>query len=125
MGRGNQPLEWYREVYLKDRYRCVYCGRDMLSDFDSWMSLEIDHLIPVSKGGDDSLDNRVATCHVCNRLKGQSVPEGYETMSRDQLMVALRQMVLQRRAEWQARFRPAVDQYLAALSHSGANTATE
>ena len=106
-----KPLSWYRETYIKDGYRCVYCGRDMLDDFESWMSLEIDHIIPKSKGGGDSIDNLVASCNVCNRLKSTFVPEGYEEMQKEELLRQIRANILEKRAKWLAEFYPAIEEY--------------
>jgi len=47
----------------------------MLTDFDTFMLTEEDHLFPRSEGGDDDLDNIVIACRVCNMLKGNYVPE--------------------------------------------------
>ena len=44
--------------------RCVACG---ISSQE--MRLEVDHIIPRSKGGSDDLSNLQALCHVCNRQK--------------------------------------------------------
>jgi len=48
--------EWEREQELPKA--CVYCG--------SVSDLSTDHLIPQSKGGDDSADNVVLACMPCN-----------------------------------------------------------
>lgn len=48
--------EWEREQELPKV--CVYCGSDG--------NLTTDHLIPQSKGGDDSGDNVVLACQSCN-----------------------------------------------------------
>jgi hypothetical protein len=52
--------EWEREQELPKN--CVYCG---LATY-----LSTDHLIPRSKGGDDSADNVVLACQTCNTSKG-------------------------------------------------------
>ena len=44
---------------------CLYCGRKLELKHCSW-----DHVVPLSKGGDDSEDNKVISCFACNRLKG-------------------------------------------------------
>lgn len=47
---------------------CIYCKRQMtqdaLSNKDASVSLE--HVLPRTHGGKDTLDNTVAACHTCN-----------------------------------------------------------
>jgi hypothetical protein len=53
--------EWEREQELPKA--CVYCG---------WVpDLTTDHLIPRSRGGDDSADNVVLACQSCNISRGE------------------------------------------------------
>jgi len=42
--------------------KCVYCG--------SMEKIEIDHVIPLSRGGSHSIGNLVPSCQYCNRSKG-------------------------------------------------------
>lgn len=49
-------------------HKCTYCGRGDLP-------LTIDHIIPKSKGGDDSWENLCAACLPCNNKKGDRTPE--------------------------------------------------
>lgn len=65
----NRPTSWFRKVYFKDKYRCVYCGKNMLKELDLWLSLEIDHIIPKKRGGTDNPFNLVTSCNVCNKSK--------------------------------------------------------
>lgn len=51
------------QVLTRDNHICHYCGK-------SEDKMEVDHLIPVSKGGTDELNNLVAACQKCNRAKG-------------------------------------------------------
>jgi len=53
--------EWEREQELPKN--CVYCSA--ITD------LTTDHLIPRSRGGDDSADNVVLACQPCNISKGE------------------------------------------------------
>jgi len=48
------------EIYNRDKF-CVYCGRDY--------KLEMDHIIPSSKGGETIFENFVIACASCNRSK--------------------------------------------------------
>ncbi|MBI4199271.1 MAG: HNH endonuclease [Chloroflexi bacterium] len=52
--------EWEREQALPKN--CVYCG--------STTDLTTDHLVPTSRGGDDSADNLVLACRSCNVSRG-------------------------------------------------------
>ena len=57
-----------RNILMRDDHKCAYCGRGDLP-------LTIDHVIPKSKGGDDSWENLVAACLPCNNRKGNRTPE--------------------------------------------------
>lgn len=48
----------------RDGYRCVYCGV-AASD----MTLSLDHLMPRSRGGDNTDANLVTACFPCNGEK--------------------------------------------------------
>ncbi|MGB3237275.1 MAG: HNH endonuclease [Geitlerinemataceae cyanobacterium] len=52
-------------VLTRDRYRCVFCGRT-----SQQVELEVDHIIPFSKGGSNDLSNLQTLCFDCNRGKG-------------------------------------------------------
>lgn len=53
------------EILKKYGFRCVYCGRKAPE-----VSLELEHIVPKSKGGSDNFDNLVPACWECNRGKG-------------------------------------------------------
>ena len=56
---------WQLRSYIlrQDRYRCAYCDAES-------RRLELDHIVPVSKGGPTRVGNLVAACRSCNRKKG-------------------------------------------------------
>ena len=54
-------------IYKRDRNSCQYCG--------STTRLTIDHVLPRSKGGDDSWENLVVACSSCNTKKGNRLLE--------------------------------------------------
>ncbi len=58
------------DVLLRYGYKCGYCGVDLLSSLDVFLTLTKDHLIPRRAGGVNSDKNRVACCAACDRLKG-------------------------------------------------------
>lgn len=53
------------EVFKRDRFTCQYCGKTPPD-----VTLEIDHVQPVSHGGTDEKVNLVTACFDCNRGKG-------------------------------------------------------
>lgn len=57
-------------LYLRDDYRCAYCGLKFTSK-----QLSRDHVIPISKGGLDVWENLVSCCKKCNRSKDNKLLE--------------------------------------------------
>lgn len=53
-----------RIIYRKTHGRCYLCGEFL--DFDSF---EIEHKVPLSKGGTNKLSNLCPACHCCNTIK--------------------------------------------------------
>ena len=56
-----------REVFIRDRYACQYCGRES-------HTLTLDHIIPRYKGGLHSWENVVSACVPCNHRKAARTP---------------------------------------------------
>lgn len=52
------------EVFKRDSFTCQYCGKAAPD-----VVLNVDHLKPVSKGGDNELVNLVTACQECNNGK--------------------------------------------------------
>lgn len=58
-----------KQHLLRQTNLCGICGQPITSMKDA----SIDHIVPVSKGGSDSLKN-MRLAHVrCNRLRGDSI----------------------------------------------------
>ncbi|QDT55945.1 hypothetical protein Pan44_39930 [Caulifigura coniformis] len=93
---------WYVRGQIRDGGYCVYCGLDLLSDVGLyWAFLQNDHVVP-SRG--DTVENHATACACCNSLKHFFVPPGFETMSRDELIAAIREYIVWKRAEKMAEF---------------------
>ena len=108
-------MKWWRQIYVRDAYRCQYCGGDLISDLDSWMSIELDHLRPAAGSGTNDPENLVTSCNICNRLKGHWAPEGYESFGREELLVLAREYVMRRRAAWTIEYLKGIEEYRMAL----------
>lgn len=52
------------EVFKRDSFTCQYCGTKAPN-----VILEVDHINPVSNGGDNELMNLITSCFECNRGK--------------------------------------------------------
>lgn len=57
-------------VFKRDKFLCQYCHKKL-----SEKAATIDHIIPKSKGGQDTWDNTVCCCVACNSRKGNRTPE--------------------------------------------------
>ena len=56
-------------IYARDRNTCQYCGRHYARS-----ELNLDHMIPRSRGGRSTWENVVCSCLECNRRKGGRTP---------------------------------------------------
>jgi hypothetical protein len=65
--RTTLPLKVRYLVLKRDEQRCVKCGKSPKTD--PTVTLEVDHIIPASKGGKDDLDNLQTLCFLCNQGK--------------------------------------------------------
>lgn len=59
------------EIKRRDNYCCQICNLSV--DDEPNLLLEIDHILPLSKGGITSVDNLQTLCWRCNRTKGSKV----------------------------------------------------
>jgi len=63
--RGNARRK--RALRRRDGGMCFYCGKRK--------GTTIDHVMPVSRGGGNSLQNLVLACHECNQSKAAMLPD--------------------------------------------------
>lgn len=106
------PTSWYRKIYHKDNYRCVYCGKNMLNELDSWLSIEIDHIIPQGAGGTNDSSNLVTSCHICNKYKSDHLSKKYNgdmlalknSIKRNEILNEIRNHILNKRLIHQIRW---------------------
>ena len=89
-------------IYMRDKFRCQYCG-----DKKSVSELTLDHILPRSRGGDNSPVNIVTACVACNNRKANRTPDEARMpllTSQTALRVKLERVMLchyaEARAEW-------------------------
>ena len=59
-----------RNIYARDASRCQYCGKRF-----STSELSLDHVVPRSRGGEQTWQNIVCCCVKCNVRKGGRTPD--------------------------------------------------
>jgi 5-methylcytosine-specific restriction endonuclease McrA len=59
-----------KNIYFRDRNRCQYCGQKFAPK-----ELNLDHVVPLSRGGKSTWDNVVCCCFACNHRKGNRLPQ--------------------------------------------------
>ena len=67
--RTHIPRGLRHEVFKRDNYTCCECGATK----EDGVTLHIDHIIPVSKGGTDELSNLQTLCKACNLNKSDVI----------------------------------------------------
>jgi 5-methylcytosine-specific restriction endonuclease McrA len=89
-------------IFMRDKFRCQYCG-----DKKRAGELTLDHILPRSRGGDNSPVNVVTACLACNNRKGDRTPAEARMpllTSQSALRVKLERVVLchyaEARVEW-------------------------
>lgn len=51
-------------IFMKYHGHCAYCGRPL-----KMKAMTVDHLVPKSKGGGNSIENLMPSCRDCNTAK--------------------------------------------------------
>lgn len=77
IGPGNPSHKVVLRVRLwtEQKWNCIYCGKTINRDqVASAVDLEIDHIIPESRGGENGFHNKVLCHRKCNRDKGNQTP---------------------------------------------------
>ena len=62
-GKVSNKMRFF--ILDRDHHRCKMCG--------STRNLEIDHIIPIAKGGKSTPNNLQVLCHKCNKKKGADI----------------------------------------------------
>jgi hypothetical protein len=102
------------EVFKRDKFTCQYCGRAAPD-----VVLEVDHIQPVAKDGDNDILNLVTSCRECNAGKGaRELSDDTAIAKRKQQLDELqeRREQLDLLLEWQRGLTDLHDETLAKLA---------
>lgn len=58
-------------IKKRDNYTCCICGNSVFNEPN--LLLEIDHIVPISKGGKTEASNLQTLCWRCNRSKSNKM----------------------------------------------------
>ena len=67
---GEFDIDVWNEKLVRLNHRCVYCGTKE--------NIGIDHIVPVSRGGSNHVDNLQPLCRSCNSRKSNSLIKLFE-----------------------------------------------
>jgi 5-methylcytosine-specific restriction endonuclease McrA len=69
-GRPKRPAFSRQHVFVRDGFTCQYCGQMKAPG-----ELNLDHVLPRSRGGATTWENIVTSCYTCNQKKAGRTPE--------------------------------------------------
>jgi 5-methylcytosine-specific restriction endonuclease McrA len=88
---------------IRAGFKCEYCDKDLLASVDNYKEWQKDHIIPLSKGGEDINENIAISCKTCNvNIKGRWNPadeSASENLSRQELITLVREYGIKRRTQ--------------------------
>jgi len=66
------------KIFERDSYRCYYCGKQLTR-----FTATLDHVEPISRGGDNSYDNLITSCLHCNSQRSNRPVMDFITKKRN------------------------------------------
>lgn len=66
---GSYTAKEIQGLYEEQEGLCAYCGIRLFDEY------QVDHYIPLTKGGGNTIDNLLCACETCNKSKGNKMPE--------------------------------------------------
>jgi hypothetical protein len=67
----------YKKTYIRDNYICQYCNYNPRVNAE-FVALWIDHILPFSVGGGNTLNNLVVACQECNTIAYAKIFKTFE-----------------------------------------------
>lgn len=66
------PKEVRKYIYNRDKNQCQGCGKKLTETM-----LNIDHIIPLAKGGSNDISNLQTLCSDCNQKKKANIDQRF------------------------------------------------
>lgn len=86
--------EQREEAYNKCKGHCAYCGCEL-----EYKDMQVDHVVAVSRGGSNEIDNLLPACRQCNYDKHKKTIEGFRTRISKELYKSLERVFVYRLAK--------------------------
>ena len=71
------PVEIKKQLYIKQKGKCMVCGEELGNDFSK---IHVDHIIPWKLVGDELDNNYQDLCETCNECKSASTDYVFKSM---------------------------------------------
>lgn len=95
-----------KALFTRDSYRCQYCGIKVgaINDRGEVTRLEVEHILPRSRGGKNAWTNVTTACRPCNAHKRDRTPEeaGMRLLSKPYAPSKLAMIAAKGHEEWEA-----------------------
>lgn len=104
------------EVFKRDNFTCQYCGKSSPD-----VVLQIDHIKPVAKGGDNDIMNLVTSCADCNSGKSDRELSDDSVVKKQQRQIkelSERREQLEMMLEWRESLRDMKDVYVEKIAET-------
>lgn len=75
-GRNTSTRDQHRRAIRRTKPPCGICEQpiDYTLPHTDPLSFTVDHIVPLDRGGPDTLDNKQAAHRICNRAKSNKLP---------------------------------------------------
>jgi len=84
-GEPDARAEFRKSLCEAQNNNCFYCGTAITHYSKKFNTLDVDHKIPISRGGTDDQENLVASCKNCNRAKCDMTHDEFFALRKSQI----------------------------------------
>jgi len=84
------------KIGIRANFKCEYCGKNLINTLSNYTEWQEDHIIPLSKGGQDHINNIALSCRFCNitlKSRWNPVENAGEKNSRNELIEKVKEYI--------------------------------